>query len=213
MERRRNELLRAAANPNFAEAHHILYIYYGATGNTQEAVKQILLAKKLDPLSILIADDTGWAHYVNRDYPRALTETKKVLEMDPNYESALFQLAFIYIAMKDYQKAIEAAEKAVAVSNRGAYDLATLGYAFGRAGKTKEAQDILSELKTRSETSYVSPYHFGLIHVGLGQKEILQDSGVTLLAMRSKWTCVQRAWQGVVRPPRPIPLRTSDSKP
>ncbi len=165
------ELLRAAASPNFAEAHHILYIYYGATGNTQEAVKQILLARKLDPLSILIADDTGWAYYINRDYPRALLETRKVLEMDPNYESALFQLAYIYLAMKDYPKAIEAAEKGVAVSNRGPFLLGTLGYALGRAGKTSQAQEILAELKKRSGTSFISPYHFGLVHVGLGQKD------------------------------------------
>lgn len=165
------ELLKGAANPNNAWGHHVLYIYYGGIGNTREAVRQILLAKELDPLDVLTLCDAGFAYYLNRDYNNALIEESKALEMDPNYESALFIQAYIYIARKEYQKAIETAEKAVRVSNGAAVDLAALAYAHGRSGSTAKAQEILSELEKRSETSYVSPFYFGIISVALNQKD------------------------------------------
>jgi serine/threonine protein kinase/tetratricopeptide (TPR) repeat protein len=165
------EFLLASTNPNFAYAHWIFSYYYGATGNTEEAVKKNLYARSLDPLSVPIAADTGFVYYLNRDFQRADIEERKALEMDPNFEAAYGYHLYILYELKEYQKAIEAAEKAIAISNRSPYELAGLGYILGRMGEKAQAQEILSELKKRSETSYISPYLFGLISIGLDQKD------------------------------------------
>jgi serine/threonine protein kinase/Flp pilus assembly protein TadD len=165
------EFLLATENPNFAYAHWIFSYYYGATGNTQEAVRRNLYARSLDPLSVPIAADTGFVYYLNRDYQQADIEERKALEMDPNLELIYGYHLYILFQLKEYQKAIDAAQKAIAISNRNPYEVAALGYILGSMGKKAEAQEILSELKLKSQNSYVSPYHFAMVSIGLGEKD------------------------------------------
>jgi|SRR5216683_2600276 len=49
--------------------------------------------------------------------------------------------------------------------------LAFLGRAYALAGRTAEAQEILSQLKELSARRYVSPYQVAMIYEGLGDKE------------------------------------------
>jgi tetratricopeptide (TPR) repeat protein len=57
---------------------------------------------------------------------------------------------------------------------KGSPDLvAAAGYAYGRAGRRREAQAALGELKglIASNKRYVSPYDVGLIYIGLGNRD------------------------------------------
>ena len=68
-----------------------------------------------------------------------------------------------------------ALEKAASLSGRvgGAW----LGYFYGVSGRRREALAILAMLEERSRKQYVSPQHFAVVHLGLGQK----DEGVRVL--------------------------------
>lgn len=48
---------------------------------------------------------------------------------------------------------------------------ATLAYALGQAGATREAKQILSDLIGASHQQYVSPVHLAMICVGVHDKE------------------------------------------
>jgi hypothetical protein len=54
--------------------------------------------------------------------------------------------------------------------NRSA-PIATLGHAYGVAGRRDEASKILGELETASAKKYVSPYFIALVHLGLEQDD------------------------------------------
>jgi tetratricopeptide (TPR) repeat protein len=49
--------------------------------------------------------------------------------------------------------------------------IATLGNAYGLAGRRKEAQAILNELSTRSRQTYVSAFYLALVYAGLGMRD------------------------------------------
>ncbi|HXJ12466.1 MAG TPA: winged helix-turn-helix domain-containing protein, partial [Candidatus Limnocylindrales bacterium] len=80
------EFKRAIAlNPNYATAHHWYAEHLGFRGRFEEAFKESDEAKRLDPLSLIIAADRGVLLYFARDYDRAIEQFRVVLEMDPAF--------------------------------------------------------------------------------------------------------------------------------
>ncbi len=73
-----------------------------------------------------------------------------------------------------HDRAIESGLKAIKVSQGSGIELATLGYAYGIAGRKGEAQKILKQLKDRAEkkSEYVSDFYFGHVYAGLGEKDL-----------------------------------------
>lgn len=49
--------------------------------------------------------------------------------------------------------------------------LAALAQAYGLAGQSEKAQELLKEMVARSKTSYVSPFDMAQVHIGLGDKD------------------------------------------
>ena len=62
-----------------------------------------------------------------------------------------------------------ALEKAASLSGR--VGSAWLGYFYGVGGRRREALEILAALEERSRKQYVSPQHFAIVHLGLGNKD------------------------------------------
>jgi tetratricopeptide (TPR) repeat protein len=46
---------------------------------------------------------------------------------------------------------------------------AALGYAYGKAGRTREAQQILAQMQELAKQRYVPQQEFAIIYVGLGE--------------------------------------------
>jgi hypothetical protein len=44
-----------------------------------------------------------------------------------------------------------------------------MGYCYARAGRREEALHELAELSKRSQSAYVPPVNFAIIHAGLGE--------------------------------------------
>jgi tetratricopeptide (TPR) repeat protein len=57
-------------------------------GRFDEALRESEVARKLDPLSLIIATDQGAIFYFSRKYDRAIEQLQGVLEMDPNFPRA-----------------------------------------------------------------------------------------------------------------------------
>ena len=73
------------------------------------------------------------------------------------------------------REAEEILRDAVALPASGAYTLATLGYALGRAGQTAEAREILGTLEARRRDEYVSPVALATVNLGLGDRDAALD--------------------------------------
>jgi TolB-like protein/DNA-binding winged helix-turn-helix (wHTH) protein/Tfp pilus assembly protein PilF len=82
-----SELKRALElNPNYAPAHHWYgNILLGPLARHEEAIAQLKRARDLDPLSLIINADLGYAYYLARQYDSAFAQYQKVLAMDRNF--------------------------------------------------------------------------------------------------------------------------------
>src|SRR5262249_50276030 len=72
-------------NPGYAEAHENFAAYFSALGRHDEAIAEVQLARKLDPLSSMVNSDVGWYYYFARRYDEAVEHSKRTLALDPNF--------------------------------------------------------------------------------------------------------------------------------
>ncbi|MFZ0759537.1 MAG: tetratricopeptide repeat protein [Candidatus Sulfotelmatobacter sp.] len=84
-------------NPNFAQAHQWYgNLLLGPEGRHEEAIAELRRAQDLDPLSVIINADTGFAYYLAGRYDQAAQAYYKVLAANPNFVPAHFYLSQYY---------------------------------------------------------------------------------------------------------------------
>jgi tetratricopeptide (TPR) repeat protein len=101
---------------------------------------------------------------------RSIEQTRKALELDPDFWWAYQNLGLAYARKKQYTEAIAALEKASSVDNSPS-NLGYLGAIYGIAGKEADAKRVLGELKEISKRRYVSPYNIAVVYAGLNDKD------------------------------------------
>jgi tetratricopeptide (TPR) repeat protein len=150
------------------------HFYYAnlllAVGRAEEAVVEAQTARALDPVSAPAEANLAAILYHARRFDQAIDWTRKLIETEPTYAAAYEDLGRAYEQKSMLEEAIAAFEKAASLSGEGTKDLASLGHALALAGRKKEALSVLQKLKQRAKKSYVSPYAFGLIFLGLGDR-------------------------------------------
>jgi len=84
-------------NPNYAQAHHWYgNLLLGPEGRHDEAISELQRAQELDPLSLIINADIGFAYYLAGRYDLALQAYQKVLAANPNFLPVHFYLSQYY---------------------------------------------------------------------------------------------------------------------
>jgi len=157
-------------NPNYATAHHWYALDLAAMGRFPQAMYEIHLAQKLDPLSLIIGTNVGWIEYLGRDYPNATHDLQRVLELDPNFVRARTRLGMVEMATGDNAAAVADLTQALALSgDEDPWVQGLLGDAQARAGNQAAAERALAELRKRSSSQYVPPISRGLVLLGLGR--------------------------------------------
>ena len=155
-------------NPSYASAHLWFSHYLVARRRFNEALQEVNAARDLDPLSPIIATQVGWMfHHMGR-LDEAIAQYRKVLQDNPDYVWALWQLGGAYMLESRYAEAVEALEKALAPSGRNPVILGTLAEVYGRAGQRSKAEEFLAELNHLARRRYVSPTIFVFAYRGMG---------------------------------------------
>lgn len=165
-------------NPNYATAHRWYADFLAALGRSKEAAREMERARELDPLSLVINMEVAWNLYMARDHVRAAEQALKTLEVESQFSPAYHVMGLAYEQMGKYPEAIAAFQRAQQGSVGNPIGLATLGYAYGRANRKPEARKILGELRTQAQHSYIPPYAYSIVYLGLGDK----DQGLKWLA-------------------------------
>ena len=160
-----------ALNPNYAPAHLWFAHYLAARGQFDRALQEVRLAGDLDPLSPITQTQIGWILMYARRIPEGIAQYRKVLEQNPTYSWAEWQLGTALIFLRDYDAAIETLQKAGARAAPSPSVLGTLGMAYGLAGQPKEARKLLDELFALSRRRYISPHSILHIYIGLGDRD------------------------------------------
>jgi DNA-binding winged helix-turn-helix (wHTH) protein/Flp pilus assembly protein TadD/TolB-like protein len=158
-------------NPNYAMAHHWYALDLAAMARFPQAIYEIRLAQKLDPLSLIINTNVGWIEYLSRDFPAARRDLEQVLELDRNFVRARTRLGMVEMAMGDDRAAVADLTRALELSgDEDPWVEGLLGEAEARAGNRSAAEHTLARICKRSSTHYVPPTSRALILIGLGRK-------------------------------------------
>ena len=158
-------------NPNHANAHHWYALMLASLGRSEEAVREIEQARRLDPLSVRINANVVYVLYLARQYDRAIVEARKAMELEPDDWSARNWLGLTYLQKGMRGEALAELQKRLTLQPTHPIASADLAFAHAAAGNREEALNIVGKLKERSKREYVSPYAMGRAYVGLGEKE------------------------------------------
>ena len=92
-----NEYKKALAlNPSYATAHQYYALGLMAHGRFAEAQQQLDVARQLDPLAFVVGVDVALLRKFQRDFAGVITESQRILQLDPNYHVANSMLATGY---------------------------------------------------------------------------------------------------------------------
>jgi TolB-like protein/tetratricopeptide (TPR) repeat protein len=158
-------------NPNYPDGHRLYASLLSSMGSKEEALREILRAQELDPLSLIIGMEVSWHYYMVRDYDRAIESALTALEMEPAFPPSHYVLGLAYEQKGRFEEALGALEKSQARATGNPAPLASLGHAFARAGRTAEAEAVPGGLRRKSVRAYVPPYFPALVYAGLGRIE------------------------------------------
>jgi DNA-binding winged helix-turn-helix (wHTH) protein/TolB-like protein/Tfp pilus assembly protein PilF len=161
---------------NYAPAHQWYSSYLVALERFDQAIAEAKRTSELEPLSFTASSHLGWIFYLSGRNDEAIAQCTKILSLDPNSFPARRYLGLAYEQKGMYPQAIDQFQQGVKLSGSPLM-LALLGHAYAVSGKTKEAQQVISDLRDLSELRdaqsrrYVSPYTVAAIHAGLGDKD------------------------------------------
>jgi TolB-like protein/Tfp pilus assembly protein PilF len=157
-------------NPNDATAHQwFANDTLANIGQTEREVVVMKRAVELDPLSLIINSNLGWAYIHAGRLDKAVAQLRKTVEMDGSFYYARYGLALalelkgaIPEAIAEYQKTVSITEDSV--------PLGMLGRLHAAAGRKDEAQKILQQLRQIREQHYIPAYSLAIVYLGLGDR-------------------------------------------
>ena len=162
-------------DPNSAEAYRIYAGYLSTTGSTAEAVEAVQKARELNPHSLRISAQLGWALRLDRRYDEAIRHFKSITMLDPSFHEAWRGLGYVYVAKGMYREAIESLQTSIEIGGLPPEsDLGALGHAYARLGETGRALEILDQIKA-SPSPRTGAFYVAQVYTGLGDNDKALD--------------------------------------
>jgi TolB-like protein len=181
------ELRRAIElEPGYAPAHYFLSPVLLVTDRRDEAIERSRLALELDPLSPFVNAHLGWMLIGAARPKEAIIQLERALELDPDLAMAHWLMGWARVYESGPVAGIPHLDSAVQRSGRTPWFLATLGFAYGVAGRPESA-DVLEELEAQTATRYVRPLAHVLVHIGRGETPQALDWLERAYAERDPW--------------------------
>lgn len=138
-------------------------------GQNEEALTMARSTFEMDPLSARTAKALAHVYYYTGRYDQALEQSKKTLELFPNYR--LIFLGPIYERMGMYKQAIEGYLETEENWGLPTANIAALRLAYTQAGWQGYWQKRLDLVMAEAERMSVPPLTFASLYVRLGQKD------------------------------------------
>ena len=165
-------------NSSYANGRSWYALYQGHLGRFEEALEEIRLAQKLDPLSPRIHCVASEEYLFARMYDKCIEAAERALEINPNFGGAYGYRAYPLVEKRMYDKAIEDFQEAGRQQGARAW-MGRLGHVYGISGNRTEATKILEKLKAETnqpppKSPFLPPppntaFDIGLVYLGLGE--------------------------------------------
>jgi len=158
--------------PNYAQAHHGYAIFLSNMGRHKEAIHEVVRARELDPLSMLMNWTVGPVLSAARDYDGALGAILQALELDTHFAPARSALGMVYSFKGMLKEALEQFERLSSLAGGNpVVDLnikALIGLAYAVAGQRKDSLKIIEEI---SKKPAATPFNIARIYAALGEDD------------------------------------------
>ena len=156
-------------DPQYATAHQWYAEFLSWQGRFDEAFAESEQARRLDPLSLIIASDYAWILYDSRRYESAVKQCRSLLELDPKYDRALDLITTSYLQLGRYDEAFE-------VINRwgrqeGPWTWASRAMVYSRMGRAQEARREVVKIEQLPDSRPDRTATLLRAYSGTGQKE------------------------------------------
>jgi tetratricopeptide (TPR) repeat protein len=129
-------------------------------GRFSESLSESQRALELDPLDVQISAHLTWHYLRARDYPNAIKAGLHTLELDPHSELAYQFLAWTYEDAAQWERAIDAWQRASAAHPEASI-LRTALQAHGPPGYWRARLAFASKQKIQND------YHLAVLHAAL----------------------------------------------
>lgn len=136
-------------NPDYATAHQWYAEYLAWQGRFDEALAESELARRLDPMSLIIATDRGAILFYARQYDRAIEQFRAVLDMDPGFANARSFVAASYVQQGKFVEALKENEL-VGTGENSPWYWAFKAYIYNHSGNVAQAQHALAKFEALS---------------------------------------------------------------
>lgn len=162
------EFKRAIAlNPEYPNAHYWYSNLLAILRRPEEALKESLIARDLDPYSPLAEMNYGRALYYSRRYDEAEVYFQTLIDRSPDVPQFQTLLGLVQLQKKNVAGAISTLEKLH--TQKPEMAAVTLGYAYGKAGRLDDATRIISKLDELAKQRPVPAHEKAIIYMGMGQ--------------------------------------------
>jgi len=158
-------------NPNYATAHQWYAFWFIARGTFDQALTQLSLAEKADPLSIVIKSDTSDVLTCAGRYEQAAQAAKRALELDPNFPLAHYSLAEAYAGRQLYPQAITEYQKMLATDNGNSWARTGIARAYAQTGQRADAERLLEDTLRSCRNLGDCALEIAFIYASLGEKD------------------------------------------
>ncbi len=156
-------------DPQYATAHQWYAEFLSWQGRFEEAFAESGQARRLDPLSLIIASDYAAILYDSRQYDNAVKQCRSALELDPNFDHARDSMIPSYLQLGRYDE-IDLVNR-WADREEGPEMLAWRAAIYSRSGHAEEARRALAKLEQISRSRADRTETLLIAYSGTGQKE------------------------------------------
>ncbi len=152
-----------AKNPNYRTAHLWLANNYTVQARFEEAEREILLVRELDPMSFGVRLNLSELYYYWGNSDKAIEQANLILAEYPDDATSLGLVARANVQKGDLDAAFAAIEKLPASDTNRVIVLAA-------AGRIEDARKLVEAAKA-SSTANASPYWIACLYATLGESE------------------------------------------
>src|SRR6266516_4279053 len=156
-------------NPNYATAHHWYAEHLMWRGRFAEALQESERARRLDPLSLIIAADNGAILYFSRQYDRAIEKWQSVQQLEPAFPRAHLS-GGAYVQKGMFAEALADLESQRSQVAPTVY-WAVITSIYGHAGRAADARATLHELRQSIRRRPVAAVFIAGAYAGVGDKD------------------------------------------
>ena len=175
-------------DPQWAPAHH----WYAVTclvqlGRLDEALREVLLAQTLDPVSPIISRDVARVLFYQRHFEAALEQCDQTVIKDPYFSATYWIFGLVQEHLGDLDEAAAAFQRGLQLVPESRMLRGALGRVFALNGKPTKARQIIREIEESAHERYLSSFEPAMIYLSLGDL----DRGFECLVKAQEERCFE----------------------